>query len=59
MYTYPDYRLDPPDQEETVALHCEVCCTAIYIGDTYYSMDGDVWCEECIDNYMRAIRRTA
>lgn len=29
---------------------CDLCGEAIYEGDVYYDINGEVWCEECIDS---------
>lgn len=37
-----------PNAPEVVAAQCTVCGGDIYVGDTAYQIDGDLWCEECI-----------
>lgn len=37
--------------------YCVVCEDGIYEGDTYYEIDGDTVCEECVDDYVRDVCR--
>ena len=38
--------LDPPEPE--LAFFCEGCGNEIYVGDTYYRVDGKNYCEDCV-----------
>lgn len=29
---------------------CDVCGATIYEGETFYDINGDKWCEECVKN---------
>ncbi len=40
-----------PNAPESPIIHkCIHCGVKIREGDTYYNVDGEPWCEECIDN---------
>jgi formylmethanofuran dehydrogenase subunit E len=56
------YRSDDPERdflrydaeqarEEARLPHCDYCEEAIY--DTYYSINGEIICEECLENLFR------
>lgn len=38
-----------PNYEPQIAHHCAYCDQEIYVGDTYYEIEGKAICEECID----------
>lgn len=38
--------LDPPEPE--LAFFCEGCGEEIYVGETYYRVDGKNYCEYCV-----------
>lgn len=39
--------LDPPEPE--IAFYCDDCGGEIYVGETYYRIDGKNYCEYCIE----------
>ena len=55
MNNFPDHpvvsamekagQLPPPTSCKYV---CDRCCAAIYEGDTYYEIEGYIYCAECI-----------
>lgn len=40
----------PNAPEPLVFGRCVKCKTKIYDGDDYYNIDGEYYCEDCIDN---------
>lgn len=38
----------PNAPEPSIVYECSCCGEPIYEGDTYYDVDSNVWCEECI-----------
>ena len=40
----------PEDHTDERIYTCEKCGCGIYEDETYYDLDGIVWCEECIKN---------
>ena len=38
--------------EERVCFYCRGCGGEIYAGNSFYSIDGDAWCRDCIDNCL-------
>ena len=44
---------DPYDEGPETLCICEHCGAAIYVGDTYYDILGDPWCESCVQDAMR------
>lgn len=40
----------PEDPTDERIYTCEKCGCGIYEDETYYDLDGIVWCEECIKN---------
>ena len=38
-----------PECKEEPVITCDVCGKFVYDGDVYYDIDGDFWCEECIE----------
>lgn len=38
-------------EEETARVYCDKCGSAIYCGETYYRINGQALCEECIEEY--------
>lgn len=59
MYQYPDYNLEPLEESEQAVLYCSVCCASIYSGEAYHNIDGDVWCGECMSEYVNRTKHTA
>lgn len=40
----------PNADEPEVAYRCIKCGDEIYVGDDYFDIDGEPWCEDCISN---------
>lgn len=40
-----DGQLPPPRGSKYV---CDRCCAPIYEGDTYYELEGNIYCIECV-----------
>lgn len=59
MYQYPDYNLEPPVDSEEAVLYCSICGSGIYTNEAYHNIDGDVWCGECMNEYVNRTKRTA
>ena len=43
--------LDPPEPE--IAFYCDDCGGEIYVGETYYRIDGKNYCEYCTQKRVR------
>ena len=41
--------------EDMPHIYCDVCGAALYSGDQYYDIGGEVWCPDCIE---RELKRT-
>lgn len=52
-----EYRHEHP--RRVVADICSICHKNIYVGDTYYSFNGEIVCEESLDEYTGYFRREA
>ncbi|MBE6918725.1 MAG: hypothetical protein E7469_03450 [Ruminococcaceae bacterium] len=37
-----------------VRQQCSLCGDAIYVGEDYYQVNGQVFCESCLEDYARA-----
>ncbi len=49
----------PNASEPPIVYKCSCCGEPIYEGDTYYDIDDDAWCEDCIlDSRKEAERET-
>lgn len=48
--TTPCHPFCPNAPEPPVFGRCVNCKEKIFDGDDYYDIDGDIWCEECIDD---------
>ena len=38
-----------PNAKPVVSCICWNCGQEIYVGDTVYEINGEIWCEHCID----------
>lgn len=47
-HSFPHLSRCPNAPEPPEVYKCSCCGEPIYEGDTYYDIDGDAWCEECI-----------
>ena len=36
-----------------VAVQCQCCDGEIYQGENYYFINGDIFCEDCLEDYAR------
>ena len=46
--------LEPPDYETNAIFKCDYCYEGIYEGDSYYEIEGEVYCKDCLDdNFMK------
>ncbi len=45
----PEPRLEPP--EDVIFAHCDRCGDEIYEGDTYYAIDGENICVDCLRDF--------
>lgn len=45
----PEPRLEPP--EDVIFAHCDRCGGEIYEGDTYYAVDGQNICVDCLRDF--------
>lgn len=34
---------------------CDICGTALYEGDVIYTVNGENWCEDCLNDEFRRI----
>ena len=50
-YQYP-CNIACPNSDEEAVTSCDLCRTGIVSGDTYYIVDGNEICENCIDGYI-------
>lgn len=55
--TMYDYRHEHPKRME--ADKCSICGASIYVGDTYYSFNGEIVCEDSLDEYVGYFKREA
>ena len=47
-HCFPHLPRCPNAPESPIVYECSCCGESIYEGDTYYDINDDVWCEECI-----------
>lgn len=47
------YLTTPPECNEKPMYECCVCGSEIYEGDEYYEINGDIYCEECIESEFK------
>ena len=38
-----------PNAKPTISCLCWNCGEEIYVGDTVYNINGEIWCQHCID----------
>lgn len=50
-FTLPEQPLEPP--EDVACFHCDFCRGEIYVGDSYYSIDGDAICLDCLSRFAK------
>ena len=48
---YDDWKLNPPDEEES-HFKCDECSAIFYPDDIYYSLDGLCLCEDCASDWL-------
>lgn len=51
--------VDSEWRAEKPILQCECCNSGIYEDESYYDVNGDIVCEDCLKDYMRFYRRVA
>lgn len=52
QYELDEILNNPPcDDEEVEPVECG-CGNTLYVGDEYYEIDGQIWCPECIDDFL-------
>ncbi|SHI91143.1 hypothetical protein SAMN05444401_1761 [Clostridium amylolyticum] len=50
-----DYR---PEQPQSIEVdRCLQCGNGIFTGEEYYNFNGEVVCEECLDEYIRHFKK--
>ena len=49
-HQYPCHPRCPNAPEPPIIANCQCCNTPIYIGDEYYDIEGDIYCDECVSN---------
>lgn len=57
---YDDWKCTPPDdddEEYEITVECQ-CCAVLHEGDEYYEIDGQIWCPECIDDFLSDHKKT-
>lgn len=52
MHHLPDYKLDPPEDEEKVYCRCDECEEDIYFGEEIYVIDGFTIHYDCLRDFM-------
>ncbi|MGL5676818.1 MAG: hypothetical protein ACRDDX_10425 [Cellulosilyticaceae bacterium] len=57
MIQLGDYRLE--QDEPTPLLICDGCCADIYLGESYYKIDGENICDDCLKEYMKRYKEVA
>jgi len=46
--------LEQPDYEANAIIRCDYCYGGIYESDSYYEIEGEVYCKDCLDdNFMK------
>lgn len=56
LYYYQEARISdrsPEPPEDGVCFHCDFCRGEIYVGDSYYSIDGEVICPDCLGRFAK------
>lgn len=56
-YNTAEHRFDlleqPLEPTEVVCFHCDFCRGEIYVGDSYYSIEGEVICPDCLGRFAK------
>ena len=47
--------LEPPDIQPRKMCDCRNCGWGLYEGDEYYEIDGECYCEDCVEKLYRKI----
>lgn len=47
---YDHWKTIPPEPEEEKQEYCTCCGRPVYSGDSLHTFDGQVLCEECVQN---------
>lgn len=50
-FDFTEQPLDPA--EDVVCFHCDFCRGEIYVGDSYYSIEGEVICPDCLGRFAK------
>lgn len=56
LYYYQGARVSersPEPPEDVVCFRCDSCRGEIYAGDSYYSIDGEVICPDCLGRFAK------
>ena len=51
---YDEWKTMPADEPEPVT-HCDICGAPIYEGDYLTDIQGEKWCDECLENIRRIV----
>ena len=51
---YDEWKTTPPEEAKPKA-YCSHCDKDLYEGDALYDINGEYWCEDCLDDEFRRI----
>lgn len=51
---YDEWKTTPPEEPKPKA-YCSHCDKDLYEGDALYDINGEYWCEDCLDDEFRRI----
>lgn len=51
---YDEWKTSTPNDSEPVE-HCDICDAPIYVGDYLTDINGEKWCDECLNDNLRRI----
>lgn len=57
--SYDTWKTTPPEYDEEVFCECCECKGEIYVGDAYYEIDGECFCEYCAEQWFSDHKKVA
>lgn len=51
---YDEWKTTPPDDPDPVT-YCDICGAPVYEGDYLTDIQGEKWCDECLENIRRIV----
>ena len=53
---YDKWKITPPERRRSSKCICCICKEELFPDEEYYELEGDIYCEDCADNWLKQQR---